>query len=240
MPKAVTKSQLRPALAIIGLFAWIVLVIPIATAIAVFVALGTIPGYIARKRGHPWAEAVTVRGRHRRGETTIDPARVRFATELMMRIVFRMHGGSISKFQGVLILLMLVTGCGKAQPPSEMPRPFPGATLFREELACGPAINAAMVDLMAVLRKDLGNISIERFSLPLNADYTQIVDYYRRQLPNDWQAEQYPPEHAAYRLAVWSAGSWTRRYLALALLNDTGCPEHLPYQILLVAVPTEE
>ena len=97
MPKAVTKRELRPAVAFIDLFAWIVLVIPIATAIAVFVVLGTIPGYIARKRGHPWAEAVTVRGRYRRGETTIDPARLRFATELMMRKVFRMRGGSMGQ-----------------------------------------------------------------------------------------------------------------------------------------------
>lgn len=47
-------------MAFIDIFAWIVLVVLIATAIAVFVALGMIPGHIARKRGHPWAEAVTV------------------------------------------------------------------------------------------------------------------------------------------------------------------------------------
>ena len=44
----------------IDLFAWIVLVVLVATIVAVFVALGMMPGYIARKRGHPWAQAVTV------------------------------------------------------------------------------------------------------------------------------------------------------------------------------------
>lgn len=44
----------------IDLFAWIVLVVLLATLVAVFVGLGMIPGRIAKKRGHPWAEAVAV------------------------------------------------------------------------------------------------------------------------------------------------------------------------------------
>ena len=46
----------------IDVFAWIVLVVLLLTALGTFVALGMIPGYIARKRGHPWAEAVAVGG----------------------------------------------------------------------------------------------------------------------------------------------------------------------------------
>ena len=42
------------------IFAWIVLAVLVATAAAIFIALGMMPGHIARKRGHPWAEAVTV------------------------------------------------------------------------------------------------------------------------------------------------------------------------------------
>ena len=44
----------------IDIFAWIVLLVLVATAVAIFVALGMMPGHIARKRGHPWPEAVTV------------------------------------------------------------------------------------------------------------------------------------------------------------------------------------
>ena len=44
----------------IDIFAWIVLLVFVATLVAVFVALGMMPGRIARQRGHPWAEAVTV------------------------------------------------------------------------------------------------------------------------------------------------------------------------------------
>jgi hypothetical protein len=46
----------------LDLFAWIVLVVLAATLVAVFVALGVMPGRIARRRGHPWAEAVAVGG----------------------------------------------------------------------------------------------------------------------------------------------------------------------------------
>ena len=44
----------------LDIFAWIVLIVLAATLVAVVVALGTMPGRIARKRGHPWPEAVTV------------------------------------------------------------------------------------------------------------------------------------------------------------------------------------
>lgn len=44
----------------LDIFAWIVLIVLVATGVAVFVALGIMPGHIARKRGHPWPEAVTV------------------------------------------------------------------------------------------------------------------------------------------------------------------------------------
>lgn len=44
----------------LDIFAWIVLIVLLATLVAIFVALGMMPGRIARRRGHPWAEAVTV------------------------------------------------------------------------------------------------------------------------------------------------------------------------------------
>jgi Protein of unknown function (DUF3302) len=46
----------------IDIFAWIVLVVLASTAIAVFVAVAMAPGYIAKKRNHPWAKAVEVAG----------------------------------------------------------------------------------------------------------------------------------------------------------------------------------
>jgi uncharacterized membrane protein len=49
-------------LSFIDIFAWIVLLVLVATLVAVFVALGMMPGRIARKRGHPWPEAVAVGG----------------------------------------------------------------------------------------------------------------------------------------------------------------------------------
>lgn len=44
----------------IDIFAWIVLAVVALTLVAAFVALGSMPGRIARKRGHPWAQAVAV------------------------------------------------------------------------------------------------------------------------------------------------------------------------------------
>jgi uncharacterized BrkB/YihY/UPF0761 family membrane protein len=44
----------------LDIFAWIVLLVLVATLFAIVVALGIMPGRIARRRGHPWAEAVAV------------------------------------------------------------------------------------------------------------------------------------------------------------------------------------
>jgi multidrug resistance efflux pump len=46
----------------IDVFAWIVLLILVASAIAIFFIAGALPGHIAKSRGHPWATAVTVAG----------------------------------------------------------------------------------------------------------------------------------------------------------------------------------
>lgn len=46
----------------IDIFAWIVFIILVAIIVAVFFAFGMLPGHIARKRGHPWAEAVSIGG----------------------------------------------------------------------------------------------------------------------------------------------------------------------------------
>lgn len=44
------------------IFAWIVLIILIATLIVVFCLAGWLPGHIARSRQHPWADAVRIAG----------------------------------------------------------------------------------------------------------------------------------------------------------------------------------
>ena len=47
-------------MSVIDIFAWVVLLVLIVTLVAVFVALGIMPGRIAHQRGHPWAHAVAV------------------------------------------------------------------------------------------------------------------------------------------------------------------------------------
>ena len=46
----------------VDIFAWIVLIIVAVTLIVVFCLLGALPGHIARRRGHPWPDAVRVAG----------------------------------------------------------------------------------------------------------------------------------------------------------------------------------
>ncbi|MCP2213932.1 DUF3302 domain-containing protein [Bradyrhizobium diazoefficiens] len=46
----------------LDLFAWVVLIIVLAVIVLVFWLMGSTPGHIARRRGHPWAEAVAVAG----------------------------------------------------------------------------------------------------------------------------------------------------------------------------------
>jgi len=46
----------------LDIFAWIVLVILVASAFAIFFIAGWLPGHIAKARGHPYAQAVAVAG----------------------------------------------------------------------------------------------------------------------------------------------------------------------------------
>ena len=47
---------------LLDMFAWIVLLILVVSAVGVFGIAGWLPGHIAKTRGHPWAQAVTVAG----------------------------------------------------------------------------------------------------------------------------------------------------------------------------------
>lgn len=46
----------------LDLFAWIVLVILAASTVFVIVFMAMWPGIVARRRNHPWAEAVSIGG----------------------------------------------------------------------------------------------------------------------------------------------------------------------------------
>ncbi|WP_104663293.1 DUF3302 domain-containing protein [Ensifer adhaerens] len=46
----------------IDLFAWIVLIVLVVSTVAVLIFLAMLPGSIARRRNHPWSEAVNVAG----------------------------------------------------------------------------------------------------------------------------------------------------------------------------------
>lgn len=49
-------------MSIVDIFAWIVLVVLALSTVAVVVFLAMLPGMIAKRRNHPWADAVTVGG----------------------------------------------------------------------------------------------------------------------------------------------------------------------------------
>jgi membrane-bound acyltransferase YfiQ involved in biofilm formation len=49
-------------MSLLDIFAWIVLLILVASAVAIFFIAGYLPGHIAKQRNHPWAQAVTVAG----------------------------------------------------------------------------------------------------------------------------------------------------------------------------------
>lgn len=46
----------------LDIFAWIVLIVLVLSTVAVIVFLAMLPGMIAKRRNHPWAEAITVGG----------------------------------------------------------------------------------------------------------------------------------------------------------------------------------
>jgi len=49
-------------MSIVDILAWIVLVVLVVSTAAVVGFLAMLPGMIAKRRNHPWAEAVTVGG----------------------------------------------------------------------------------------------------------------------------------------------------------------------------------
>lgn len=49
-------------MSILDIFAWIVLATLVASAVAMIFIAGSLPGHIARTRGHPWAQAVGMAG----------------------------------------------------------------------------------------------------------------------------------------------------------------------------------
>ena len=46
----------------LDIFAWVVLIVMLASTVAVICVVGWLPGHIAKIRNHPWAQAVTVAG----------------------------------------------------------------------------------------------------------------------------------------------------------------------------------
>lgn len=53
-------------MSMLDVFAWPVLIVPLFSTIAVVVLVAMVPRMIARRRGHPWANAVSVGGWLRR------------------------------------------------------------------------------------------------------------------------------------------------------------------------------
>lgn len=49
-------------MSMLDIFAWLVLVVLLFSSVTVVVLLAMLPGLIARRRGHPWATAVSVGG----------------------------------------------------------------------------------------------------------------------------------------------------------------------------------
>lgn len=153
----------------------------------------------------------------------------------------RVVGGTRRLLASLVVApLLALSACGEARPPDVDLRPLPGATTFREELACDPIIHASLVDLLSFLRKDFGRTSVELLETPRDADWKTIVSHYAGQLPQGWRSLPYPADHAHYRLQAWSDGQWPPRYLAVALLDEAACPEDLPYRIMMLAVPGDE
>jgi len=49
-------------MSMLDIFAWLVLIVLLFSTIAVVVLVAMLPGRIARRRSHPWAEAIAIGG----------------------------------------------------------------------------------------------------------------------------------------------------------------------------------
>jgi hypothetical protein len=59
---AVADELWIDSVSFLDLFAWLVFILLVVIVIAVFATLGMMPGHVARKRAHPWAQAVAIGG----------------------------------------------------------------------------------------------------------------------------------------------------------------------------------
>jgi membrane-bound acyltransferase YfiQ involved in biofilm formation len=50
------------SVSVLDVFAWIVIIVLVASTVFVVVVMAMLPGMIAKRRNHPWAQAVTVAG----------------------------------------------------------------------------------------------------------------------------------------------------------------------------------
>lgn len=135
-------------------------------------------------------------------------------------------------------IVALALGACDALPPNADIKSLPGSAVLREELgACDPMVEGASFEIADLLGKNFGHVAFERYKLPRDASWAEIVDHYGRQLPKDWPIQHYAEANALFRLKVWGNDGWPSRYLAVALLDPLSTCPNWPNAILIVAVP---
>jgi len=129
--------------------------------------------------------------------------------------------------------LLASAGCSPADVP--VANPLPGVVRFTEERGFDTAVTAAEVDLLLALRPSYGRLEAQRWKVPRNLSWEQLVAHYAGQLGPDWKRDPHEPEQAhGYRRYVWRRnGGLLHHASAFALAYLDSVPAD--FAVLIVA-----
>ena len=98
--------------------------------------------------------------------------------------------------------LLESAGCSPADVP--VVSPPPGVIRFAEERGFNMVVANTEVDLLLALRPSYGRMQAQRWKVPRNLSWEQLVAHYGAQLGSDWKRDPHLPEQGSgYRRCIW-------------------------------------
>jgi hypothetical protein len=119
----------------------------------------------------------------------------------------------------LVIAGVLLAGCSQAGDMSEL-KPPPGVTRFNEERSFDAAVASAETDLLLAMRETYGRQHAERWKVPLDQSWNQLVQYYAEQLGPGWKVDpRISGQGSGYERRVWRREGSVGRPAAVAIAH---------------------
>jgi hypothetical protein len=119
-----------------------------------------------------------------------------------------------------MVVLVANVSCSHPLEGTPEVNPPPRVSRFAQERSFDPAVASAETDLLLALRGTYGRLEAQRWQVPLDLSWEQVVAYYAAQLGPGWQLDSHISEQGSgYRRRVWRRQSSPERALALAYIE---------------------